>query len=266
MDYCAEPETARYAGNLERHRASDGHDAAWYGGIKNRGAFQAALSIARRGWPEGMRHVNTLTAPMVNALAPAMASDGGWSWDVTGAAYDVGEYLSGAPECWLTSGAPASRPVVTIQSLAAVYGGVDADAINRRGGACVALAMALERAGYAVRIEVVHGFGLRYTPGTEGWIKYVLTDDNGGPLDVDRIIFALIHPAAHRALRHAVAYRVANVSAACFESFPFVRSTCPWDASIALPALTDSAVNWDSPRSVNAWLQNTLDRITKGEN
>lgn len=266
LGFCEEPETARYAGNLERHRDNGGHDAAWFGGIPNKGCFRAALSLARRGWPEGMAHVNALTAPMVSALAPAMSQDGGWAWDVTGAAYDVGEYLTGVPECWLTSQAPTSKPTVTIQALAAIYGGVDSGAINRRGGACVALAIALERAGYAVRVEIVHGFGLRFTPGTEGWIKYVLTDDNGGPIDVDRIIFALIHPAAHRGLRHAVAYRVAKVRADKFEAFPFVRSSCPWSASIVLPAMTDSAVDWSSARSVNAWLQNTLDRITRGEN
>src|SRR3954466_4129512 len=115
--------------------ASQCDDVEW-AGTKTIGE---ALAVADRGWPEGMEYVRDITIPIINGMASTVAHEGGWEYDVTGANYDVGSYLSGVPECWLAPSAVVSRPCITISANIVSSGGIAARHVTIRGAAVAAL-------------------------------------------------------------------------------------------------------------------------------
>lgn len=255
LSYCAEPASETWA-----NRSLRSGGVAWLGAP----SYADALDMARRGWPEGMSHVNSMAPPMLDRLAPRIVTSGGWAWDVTGAAYDVGEYLSGAPECWLTPDTHETRPVVSIQVLGGISASVSHDAIIRRGAATVALILALQRAGYAVECHVSYGTLLRTRNNRPVWVRTSLTDAGGGPLDIDRVIYSLAHPACQRWLRHTVIERMGE-SAPEGETLGPNNDPSPWSATLTVPDLRGSTLQhtgWNDPARVTQWLADTFAKLT----
>jgi hypothetical protein len=247
---------------------STGSGAKWAANVDTVGA---ALRIADAGWAEGMDRVREISLPVVNSIAATIAPDGGWGWDVTGAAYDVGELLSGAPECWLTPSAIASRPCITISANIVSSGGIPARMLELRGAAVVALTLALQTAGYAVRVYAVEGMSASTTSGEDVnmWHRVTLTDDNGGPLDTDRLLFALAHPASPRQLGYALGQEMAGRSDNSWLGWPDGSDkTRPpeksWEGDLYLapPYYTDA--EWENAESVSRWVTEQYERLTKG--
>src|SRR5262245_24169133 len=89
-----------------------GHADDWMGPP----SFRAARALARDGWADGAQYIRSVALPALARRSPVSSDESTWQWDVTGANYDVGEYLSGVPECWMTREPSAARPVVTLQS------------------------------------------------------------------------------------------------------------------------------------------------------
>lgn len=231
-------------------------DKSWLGAK----SFEEAIALARYGWPEGMAKVKVIAAPMLDRLVPLVASGHAWEWDVTGASYDVGEYLSGAPECWLVPVPALAKPTVTLQSETYLSASTPAQAVTQRGVAVVALALALERAGYAVKIETVSG--VSYYSQLEQWVRVTLTDGSG-PLDIDRIVFALAHPAAIRWLGYGTECALAGIEAQ--SGYP-CKSANPWNATLTIPDLRHGRINWSDRRAIDAWLEETFTAITTQHN
>jgi hypothetical protein len=225
-----------------------------------------ALQIADIGWPDGMARVQAITMPVVNTIASTLATDGGWTYDVTGAAYDVGEYLSGVPECWLTPDAVASRPCVTIGANIVSSGGIPKEMLELRGAAVCALAMSLQTAGYAVRVFAIEGMR---TENGDVWHRVCLTDDNGGPLDTDRMLFALAHPSAARQLGYSLGNNMQGCPYSSWLGWPRgdMRATPPeaWatDLYLAPPYLSDA--DWSTPESVSRWVADTYAKLTNAD-
>jgi hypothetical protein len=249
---------------LPQHSAIGGRE--WAGGAPT---LAEALPLARAGWPEGMALVRSVSLPILSALTDHAQTVGDWTFDVTGADYDVGEYLSGAPECWLAREPSTERPCVTLSVHTGSAGIVPHAAIQNRGAAIVALTLALQGAGYAVKVYGVDGGTVSDEP-HDVWTRTTLSDDNGGPLDADRLLFALAHPAATRTL--AYSHRIAKSHHAASHArepslhHPTTGAQPPlpvgWTTDLHLSRLMPDDADWSSPAAVEAWVTATFDRLT----
>lgn len=221
-------------------------------------------TLAHRGWPEGAEHVKSLALPVVESVVSRRVAAGGWAWDVTGAAYDLGEYLSGAPECWLTPAQDESKPVIRIQVDLGLRASIPGRMVTLRGAGVVALTLALQAAGYIVDVAAICGSGTYVGGQNVGfWLRVPLVDANGGPIDTDRLLFALAHPAMVRCgmfslgadlvgRRHGEATRPEGVN--------------PWSADLSLARIQEHEADWQDAASVSRWVQRTFDQLTKGRN
>lgn len=219
-----------------------------------------ALAIADRGWPEGMEYVQRITIPIVNAMASTDVQEGGWEYDVTGANYDVGAYLSGVPECWLAPTAVASRPCITIAANIVSSGGIDAKHVSTRGAAVAALAFALQSSGFAVRIYAIQGMAIN-SAGSTVWLRVNLTDDSGGPLDIDRILFGMAHISNTRQLGYSLGCHLTGNRYSSGILWPENNSKAlppaEWTSDIYLPASHLDDVDWDDSAAVSKWVADT---------
>ena len=234
----------------------------WSLGVNSVGA---ALAIADKGWPEGMKKVESITTPAINSAISSVEACSAWGWDVTGADYDVGEFLTGTPDCWLDRTQEGTRPVITIMANCVSSGGIPAEAMARRGAAVVALILALQAGGYVVRVFAVEGMRIS---NKDIWHRVCLTDDQGGPLDMDRIVFALAHPAAARQLGYMLGASYVGQKGSCGISWPSNDpKTLPpedWKRDLYLEAPYLDAAEWHDSESVAAWVAATYKALSEG--
>lgn len=170
--------------------------------------FEQAVEVARKGWAEGAAEalkirtsVEAAVRDLINARSTA------YSYDVAGEFVDVGRFLSGEPECFgieITDGGSIARPVVKIVANLAASGSVSTRSLFIRGAAIVAAIDILEALGRRVEAWVAHG-STKSRSGTGGVHEtHVLVKRADQPLDVDRLAFAVAHPACLRRLCFSV--------------------------------------------------------------
>lgn len=244
----------------------------WAFGLNTVGSV---LPLADAGWPEGLKSVQALAAPALRAVTLGMRTRGEPEANVTGASLDVGALLSGVPECWVTRRRRKVAPVVTLDINLSTSGGIPAEVLVRRGAGVVALVQALQGSGYTVRVHAVSGGTFSTPKGTvESWTRVRLTDDGGGPLDMDRLSFALVHPAATRTLVYCAEGAAAGVAPSDLKSIRCIgwpeggRDAAPpaeWKSDLYLPGIYLTEADWSSPASVEAWVAKTCERLTAGE-
>ena len=224
-----------------------------------------ALSIADKGWPEGMDRVRSISLPAVSSAVSAHIPEEAWHFDVTGADYDVGEYVSGAPECWLDRAAEATRPVISIGANIVSSAGIPAKALEMRGAAVVALTLALQAAGYVVRVYAVEGMSI----GRDIWHRVEVTDPEGGPMDTDRLLYALAHPSAARQLGYALGATLAgkdptHCGIGWPGSGPGQLPPAEWKFDLYLAGSFLDSANWNDAASVSKWVEETYKALSEG--
>lgn len=181
----------------------DSYDAGdeWYGG-----SWDDTYRLAEMGWSEGaakasvmaMRIADRAIATTASALMTEVV------YDVSGAAYDPGAYMSGAPECWLAFKPYESKSGIRIVVNISASQGVKAETFKRRGIAIAALAVALNAKGHPVTVDVVDAAH----PGLSD-IDFITTQFrvanalSGSVLDIDRLVYSLAHPTVFRRLMSA---------------------------------------------------------------
>ena len=225
-----------------------------------------ALDLARYGWGAGMEKVRTVALPAVETITAALAASPEWSYDITGADYDVGEYLTGVPECWLHVEPTSARPCVRLLVNVSASCAVTSEGIMMRGAAVVALALGLQGAGYAVEVSacmVVDNYG------TVASMRVPLTDGNGGPLDADRLLFALAHPAMLRRIgAHLVAHHEGVTGDWVGMSMPAdPPASLGWreEADLYLPRMHADDANFQDAASIARWVADVYASITEGK-
>lgn len=171
----------------------------WAGGSK-----KDAFTLARKGWPEQSKCVAKLAARVADRIVEhsALGIANHIVADVCGAAYDPGAYMSGVPECWL-----AFQPVEEKNSVRIIADGTISAGAEKRwkiksGTAIAALVIALASKGHPVTLDLYFG-------GTKGKAPtdcYVRLHDGlvGGPLDIDRMTYALAHTLPMRGMAHTL--------------------------------------------------------------
>jgi hypothetical protein len=206
-----------------------------------------------------MKLIRNVALPKVETIASRLADESRWTWDVTGANYEVGEYLSGVPECWQSPRTITQKPVINLTVNMCVSGGVDASAIRARGGAVVALTLALEAAGYLVDTAIIAPMRGKEQ---DVWVRVHLTDQNGGPMDVDRMLYAMSHESV---LRHHMFSIVHGLTGTDYVKWGVNDAPEAWQDDspglyIGHAFLTDA--KWDDPRAVSKWVDDQFDALT----
>lgn len=177
-------------------------DAGQYGSFRGEwtgvSSFDEVLTLARDGWlseaPGAIAMAETAIATVTQEYdLPTIDI----VHDVAGAVVDMGRYMTGDPECMMEF-PPIESPnvgnVVTVCASIGARGGVSTAAIKRRGYATVALALTLDRMGFATELWVDSSCNIS---GGIGRSRTLLKGANDS-LDVARIMFAYAHPGFFR--------------------------------------------------------------------
>lgn len=180
-------------------RAVRGADDAFYGD-----SFDGATTLASKGWAEGAGRALALRASIDGAIRDVVcARQAGYGWEVSGDFVDVGKFLVGEPECFVTTvadGECATGRVVRLVANIAASAAVTQESLFCRGAVVVAAIDILESLGHRVELTVARG---TTTKGKTLEI-FVPVKSASQPLDIDRLAFCLCHPAFLRRLTWSV--------------------------------------------------------------
>jgi len=217
------------------------------------------LDLMRKGWPEGARRIiDGVTA--LSAAQDDMSPQ--WAMDVCGAFPDVGAYLAGEVEHMHNPDIDApSAPVLRLFVAGGYSAMTEAWQIENYGIALLTLIDSLERDGR--QIELVIGYTMQPTkPSRKGSTKRVASGEPpccvqitlkqaGEQMDLDRMAYALAHPAMLRV----------SVFAAIEQHYSFAplgpRYGFPWEfpnfakeeGTVYFPRLCPAMYNLNSPAS-----------------
>jgi len=231
-------------------------DAGWAGTA----TWDEALAVARIGWPEGERRVQTLSDAVSSKVQESLTGTA-WVRRVEGEEIDVAAFAQGQPDCWLQRTHDDTRRVVTIRACIGVSSGIPTEQLFHRGAAIVALVEALEMSGFGVRVEAVKASGFSSKDKTRRVSAEVVVKESSQPVDRDRLTFVLCHNASYRRLGF------------CFmENAPLsVRSKLgAYGTPMSFPVATDDGATiyldkmlygdaqWASVESAVAWVRHEL--------
>jgi hypothetical protein len=175
-------------------------DGPWHG----TDTFKQAVELARRGWPEGAAKALELRAEVESAVRDLInARSTSYTFDVAGEFVDVGRYLSGEPECFGSESQDygnQTKPVVKIVANLAASGAVSPQSLFVRGAAIIAAVDVLEALGRRVEVWVAKGSARVRGRDDGAHETHVLVKQADQPIDIDRLGFAIAHPACLRRL------------------------------------------------------------------
>lgn len=160
---------------------------------------QEAFKLARQGWADGMSQAKAIADSVERKLTHLVQRDT-LHYDIQGEMLDVGRFCSGEPEHWgyweqdLVEG-PGTKFFHIVANGSASCG-VDKSIMIHRGASLAALVNLMELSGYRVKITVVFAAG-RGGAKVESFIPVKGYDE---PVDLDKLAFALAHPASFRLL------------------------------------------------------------------
>ena len=112
----------------------------WYGG-----SVEETTHAILRGWTAGVSEATEKSRRIVDRAVSsrsAMALVQDFQPDVVGAAYDVGGYCSGVPECWVRPETVPVRRAISVCVNVTASGGIEASTLRKRGIAVASLVLA----------------------------------------------------------------------------------------------------------------------------
>ena len=121
------------------------------------GTYEDAIEQAKFGNPDLVK----VMYDGVEVLNAMIEKDGvAFSRDVTGEFFDVGDFLTGEPECWWRDDELAGRrQVIPVYASISMDCNVTQEQIRNRGCAIVALCDMLQQNGFIVDLKIVSGIG-----------------------------------------------------------------------------------------------------------
>lgn len=162
--------------------------------------FQEACDLGWYGWPEGMKQVEE-----ISATAPIQGASKAPSWDygVAGCLPNVAAFCAGDPCHMMTKGESLAggRPIVKVLINAVYSAETKTKNIMNRGAAIMGIIDYLESQDMRVEVNVViptNGSGKNYFDVT------FCAKKAGEPLDKDKLIYSIGHPAILRRLYFAL--------------------------------------------------------------
>lgn len=163
--------------------------------------YEEALNLAIAGWPEGSARAAEIADSLFDGISQLVERTD-LVYDYEGTDFDMGLYLKGEPECWYKfqthieeqQGTRQLRLVFNIAASA----GVSKETMTAKGATVAALVQLLEFSGY--RVEVMLAAGVKSVRGGSFYYDDVLLKAADQPLDIDKLMFAVGHPASLRRL------------------------------------------------------------------
>lgn len=165
--------------------------------------FEQAAKLVKNGWPEGSNMVLSMRASIDYAVRELVTSRcSNYGYDISGDFVDVGRFMTGEPECFMKEDGygSVSKPVIKIIANIGASSSISTDNLIARGVGIVAAVDIMESLGR--RVELWIGKSTEYR-GEAKMRKHelrVLIKSASQPLDIDRVTFAIAHPACLRRL------------------------------------------------------------------
>lgn len=217
------------ADNAEKSSTGHRDDESW----DLSAGWDGACSMALRGWPEGRaRFVEGIKfAPHITELGAAPARSHG----MVGHRESIGRKASGNP-CYMVrrgEDVTGGRPIVRLLVSTTASAGVTAETIENRGIAICSVIDQLESMGYQFEVIAFDG-------GSTGGHKaeYTVTIKHAGEaLDVDRMAFALAHPAFLRRFGFRLREQDTNLWPAFSHGYGSILEGKPEGGQIYFPSL-----------------------------
>ena len=189
--------------NIDRvRRVMDSSGSSWVFGESGH-VIEDAFEMCANGWQSKQDEAIDLAEDMIKAVETEIDLPK-WQpiWDMSGGSVDVGAFLQGVPECMIeypiTEVASIGK-VVTICTSASASAAVDGAALIERGTMVSALAMMLEKLGYATEIWAdlsARGTGVTLR-------ERVLVKSANDLIDPSRVLYAIANPSFLRVLGFA---------------------------------------------------------------
>lgn len=177
-------------------------DNSWTDGVNT---FDAAARLCLFGWTDQHNHIKAIVDSITPNFTERMASRFETQYDVAGGMVDVAAYLNGEPECMVSFVDHETETIdrtLTIVVDGFYSAGTDTESIFKRGAAICALTEVLTLMGYAVKI-VVESNLKGYNSSKDHARSVVTIKEHKADLAIDRIAFALCHPAFYRRIGFA---------------------------------------------------------------
>lgn len=175
--------------------------SGWSGTVTWDEAIDLATST---DWKEGIELAHKVMDPLINRISSMIEVDS-IIYDVEGMHVDMGAYMTGEPECWQRTEPSIEEGVGTrvhrLVFCSSACAAISKDSIIRKGALIAALVNLMELGGH--RVELILSMADRGGYGdTEHYSDfYVTLKQAQQPLDFNRIVFALAHPAMIRRFR-----------------------------------------------------------------
>lgn len=167
------------------------------------GSLSKAVGLAHGGWADARPDVDKVLSSLTDRLDHKYGDRYNTVMDVTGGFVDVGTYMSGVPECmvqFVQEPDVSVGRVVRIMNSSGFLSGVDGTAVLRRGVAIIALVEVLHKMGFGVELWNDSSIDGKKDDGYSSYATVVKLHDSAEPMDINKIIFAVAHPAYHRRL------------------------------------------------------------------
>lgn len=177
--------------NNHNARTVHRNDEHWDFGV----GFEGAINLAKYGWPEGREIIRGFTETLTTTLT-GMINIPEVRYDVTGQNLDIGKFLVGEPEDFMSIVDSAveidANPARIIRVVVNVFTSfsINSAAVMMKGAACAALCDMLERHNIRCQVDAVLSIG--------GGEFYATIKRPEWPMNLDDVAFYLAHPASCR--------------------------------------------------------------------
>lgn len=221
--------------------------------------FEEALKIAREGWPEGRNKALSLSSTLFDKISTLIEKPD-LIYDVEGNDYDLGLYLKGEPECWMKYQTQVvegqGTKIIKLVFNTATSAGVSSRIMIAKGAAIAALTELLEYSGR--RVELIEC--TRQSTELEWYVPLKFADQ---PLDIDRIIFALAHPANYRRIGFSIMEQSEQMKKAGHTGDGWGGYGMPMNidehgGDIYIPCSLYGESQWESIENTKIWLLEQL--------
>lgn len=184
------PKTHGCPEHLRVSRYTDGYSKGWSGDP----SYEVAEDRFLNGWDKAVEILLPRVEAINRSIQEAIPTPRPY-YDISGGAIDVGLYLQGVPEHMMALHRTESpmRSVHIVVNVSA-SGGVTAKTIESRGAVIVGLAYGLDRLGVPIKLSVYDVA----VSGSNHYIVSVNAKDEGSPLDLGRLTYAIAGPGMLR--------------------------------------------------------------------
>lgn len=176
--------------------------AAW----DDNSGYKGALRLSEAGWPKGVEQMKEFAVEAGENYDTMPA----FTYDVAGAFPDVGSFCAGDPEHMALPGEIQGKPVCRILVEVGRAQSIKAPNAMRYGVAILGAVNSLMVAGITVVLDGSRSGGLG---GTDLWHQWIFPLGGGDQVvDLDRLAFALAHPALTRRIAFAYMERIKELA------------------------------------------------------